>query len=75
MTPPLVSTHSKPKAPHLFRSFLKNHVDHNERSRFPKAKQTTTKLVGKTFNQVQITLSPHKNQRRSSAKRKGSTTA
>ena len=95
----MVSTRTKPKAPSLISSLLKNHDYHSQRSRFHKMnyhhngrqdlqsseshsyfsqssgeklnrpRWPITKLVDKTFNQVQITLTPHKHQRRSSTKK------
>ena len=65
---PLVSTCSKPKAPPWIAYSLRTM---KTTFKSPSStKRTTTRLFGKTFNRVQITLTPHKHHRRSFAKRR-----
>jgi len=68
----LVDTLSKPKAPPW--SAYSSRTTTTTVKGPDSIRWTITRLVGKTFNQVQITLTPHKHQRRSSTKWKGRTT-
>ena len=59
---------SKPKAP--IRSAYSSRTTMTTVKGLGSIRRTITRLVDKTLNQGQITITPHKNQRRSSTKRK-----